>query len=137
MADLESHEFKLDSFDHIGLVVKDRDAAAESWSSLLGIGPWRMTEGSVVKLAHASLGPVQFELIEPVAEKSLWADFLNTHGEGLHHICARVGDVDAAVAKLVAEGGKVMISIPGAMAYVDIGGPGSVILELLKTTGKQ
>ena len=104
MADFESHEFKLDSLNHIGLVVKDCDATMEAWSSLLGIGPWTVR-----------------------------ADFLNTHGEGLHHICARVGDVDAAVAKLVAEGGEVMVSTPGVFAYVNIGGPGSVILELLKT----
>ena len=124
---------KLDSFDHIGLVVKDCDAAVESWSSLLSIGPWTVRDIGGLKLAQATLGPVQFELIQPVAAKSLWADFLNTHGEGLHHICGRVDDVDVAAAKLVAEGGEVMIAIPGAMAYVDIGGPGSVILELLKT----
>jgi hypothetical protein len=44
-----------------------------------------------------------------------------------------VDDVDAAAAKLVAEGGEIMVSTPGIFAYVDIGGPGSVILELLKT----
>ena len=124
---------KLDSYDHIGLVVKDCEATIGSWSSLLGIGPWTVRDVGILKLAHASLGPVQFELIEPVAEKSLWADFLNTHGEGLHHICCRVDDVDVAAAKLVAEGGEVMVSTPGVFAYVDIGGPGSVIMELLKT----
>lgn len=124
---------KLDSYDHIGLVVKDCEATSKSWSSLLGIGPWTVRDVGILKLAHASLGPVQFELIEPLEEKSLWADFLNTHGEGLHHICCRVDDVDAAAAKLVAEGGEIMVSTPSVFAYVDIGGPGSVILELLKT----
>ena len=85
--------------------------------------------------SFAALCPVQFQLIEPVAEKTLWADFLNTQGEGLHHICGRVDDVDAAVAKLVAEGGEVMVSTPDAFAYVNIGGPGSVILELVRSPG--
>ena len=124
---------KLDSFDHIGLVVKDVEATTKSWSSQLGIGPWTIKDVGDNKLAFATLGSVQFELIEPVKEKTLWADFLNTQGEGLHHLCVRVADVDDAVAKLVAEGGEVMIHYPGAFAYVKTGGPGSVILELSKT----
>ncbi len=125
---------KLDTFDHFGLVVKDIKAASESWSAKLGIANWKFTPGDIVKLAHAKIGPVQYELIEPVEGKtSLWADFLETQGEGLHHICHTVADVDEAAAKLVEEGGTIMIAIPKWMAYVEIGGPGSVILELLRT----
>lgn len=125
----------LDSFDHIGLVVKDVKAASESWSSKLGIGNWRFSDGgNILKLAHVQIGPVQYELIAPVeGKKSLWADFLEARGEGLHHLCHRVADVDEAAAKLVEDGGKVLVSYPKVFAYVEIGGPGSVILELLKT----
>ena len=124
---------KLDSFDHIGHVVKDRDATMESWTKLFGVEWRRVVDSGALKMATGALGSVDVELLEPTEDKSLWAVFLKTHGEGLHHVCARVADVDAAVAKLVEEGGEVMISSPGAMAYVNIGGPGSVILELLKT----
>ena len=123
----------LDSFGHIGFVVKDCEATTKSWSSLLGIEPWDIRDFGANKMAFATLGQVQLELIEPVAQDTIWADFLNTQGEGLHHIGCRVDDVDAAAAKLVAEGGKVTVSAPGAFAYVDIGGPGSITLELLKT----
>ena len=78
------------------------------------------------------------ELLQPVAgTESLWADFLTTHGEGLHHVCVCVADIDESVAQLVAQGGKVLISTPGAFAYVDIGGPGSVIVEVLKTPAEE
>ena len=128
---------KLDLFDHIGHVVRDCEATMQSWSSLLGVEEWRTGGGGALKLAWGTLGTVQVELLQPVEGRpSLWADFLKAHGEGLHHVCCRVEDVDAAAAKLVAEGGEVMVSMPGAMAYVNIGGPGSVILELLKTPGK-
>ena len=126
------NEVKLDRFGHIAIIVKDVEAATKAWSSLLGIGPWKIMDGGPVKLAHATLGSVQFELTEPVEEKTLWADFLNTHGEGLHHICFFVADLDDAVAKLVAEGGEVTLSNPG-LAYVKTGGPGSALLELIKT----
>ena len=129
---------KLESFDHIGIVVTDRDAAVESWSSRLGIGPWKTVDLMDLKIAVARLGPVGFHLYEPVlppppGAKTIWADFLNTHGEGLHHICGRVADVDAATKQLEAEGGNVLFLIPGRESYVEIGGPGSVLLELQKT----
>lgn len=134
----------LDAFDHVGLVVKDVRAAAESWSSKIGISDWRFTDYPQVKLAHARIGPLQYELIEPVeGQKTLWSDFLEAKGEGLHHISYTVLDVDDTVAKLIEDGGKLMtgpdgrpISIgsnPMYMAYMEIGGPGSVILELLRT----
>ena len=124
----------LDTFDHIGLVVKDAKAAAESWSAKLGVPEWRFTDAGILTLAHGWLGPVQYELIAPVeGKKSLWADFLETRGEGLHHICHTVADVDKAAADLVEAGGNIMVSTPKVFAYVQIGGPGSVILELLRT----
>jgi 4-hydroxyphenylpyruvate dioxygenase-like putative hemolysin len=127
---------KLDSFDHIGHVVSDRDATMASWTKLFGVEWGRIVESGSLKMATGKLGSVDVELLQPTDDKSLWAEFLKAHGEGLHHVCCRVGDVDEAASKLQAEGGNVMISIPGAMAYVDIGGPGSVILELLKTPGQ-
>lgn len=124
----------LDTFDHIGVVVKDAKATSESWSAKLGITDWKFTDAGILKLAHAKIGPVQYELLEPVeGHESLWADFLESRGEGLHHICHTVADVDEAAAKLVEDGGNIMISNPKVFAYVEIGGPGSVILELLKT----
>jgi len=124
----------LDTFDHIGVVVKDTKAASASWGAKIGIGDWRFTDGPVVRLAHATIGTVQYELLAPVeGQESLWGDFLAERGEGLHHICHTVPDVDEAVDKLVADGGNVMIRTPKVFAYVEIGGPGSVILELLRT----
>jgi len=126
---------KLDSFDHVGLVVKSREDTIKSWEGKMGVGPWRLTEAGQgpVSLAHARVAGTLFELIEPVEGKtSLWHDFLNTRGEGLHHIATRVTDVDDTAAKMVAQGGKILTSIPGGwMAYVEIGGPGSIINELL------
>ena len=124
---------KLDSFNHIGHVVKDRDATMESWTKLFGVEWRRIVDSGALKMATGTLGSVDVELLEPTEDKSLWAVFLKAHGEGLHHVATNVTDVDAAVEKLVAEGGEKLIGIPGAMAYVDTKGPGGVIMELLKT----
>ena len=124
----------MDSFDHVGVVVKDAKATAESWSAKLGITDWKFTDAKILTLAHARSGAAQYELLAPVEGKeSLWADFLRKHGEGLHHICHRVPDVEEAVEKLVADGGWHMTAPSKHFAYVQIGGPGSVILEILPT----
>ncbi len=129
-----------DSYNHTGVVVKDAKATAESWTEKLGAGPWRFTDAGQLTLAHGNVGEIQYELLEPKeGQDSLWAAFLAESGEGLHHISHNVTDVDAAAAALVENGGKIMVyggnpvQIPKYMAYVEIGGPGSVILELLKT----
>lgn len=129
-----------DSYNHTGIVVKDAEATAESYSKKLGAGPWKFTDAGQLKLAHGNIGEIQYELLEPIeGQDSLWAAFLAEHGEGLHHISHNVADVDAAAAKLVEDGGKIIVyggqpvAIPKWMAYVEIGGPASVILELLKT----
>jgi len=134
MTDSKNRGFQLDSFDHIGHVVRDRDATIESWTKRLGASNWTTREGGPLKLAWCQLGEVKVELLQPVpGMKSLWADFLESNGEGLHHICVRVPDIDKAIAGLVEQGGEEMISTPGVFAYVNIGGPGSVVVELLKT----
>ena len=133
-----ANEAKLQSFGHLGLVVKDVDATAERWESLLGIGPWKIRDlRGPLRMAVATLGSVLIHLYapKPGEEENLWAEFLNTQGEGLHHICALVDDVDAATKELEAEGSNVIFLMPGTESYVEIEEPGKIILELQKTNG--
>lgn len=126
---------KLESFDHIGFVVADRDAVIELWSPLFGLGPWRKVDppqGPMAKMAWVKVGSTQFELLEPRMEvKSHWSDHLEKHGDGIHHICVLSDDVEADVEHLVAvEGADLLIGSPG-FAYVKTEGYGDFILEVL------
>jgi catechol 2,3-dioxygenase-like lactoylglutathione lyase family enzyme len=132
-----------ESYDHTGVVVRDARASADSWSRKLGAGPWRFTDTGRLLLAHGYIGETQYELLQPIeGVDSLWAAFLAEHGEGLHHISHNVKNVEEATAKLLEDGGQIVvydgkpIAKPGRMAYVDIGGPGSVIIELMKMPDK-
>ncbi len=53
-----------------------------------------------MKLALAQLGPVMCELIEPVQGPSSYEEFLNEHGEGLHHLGYFVEDIDAEISNM-------------------------------------
>ncbi len=126
---------ELKSMNHIGIVVKDCDKVIESWSEMFGIGPWTFREmggGSVkLRVGVAYIGQIRIELIQPVEGKILHADYLEEHGEGLHHLGFYVDDVDAAAASLVEQGAKKLIDNPGNFVYVDTGGPGGVIFEIM------
>jgi len=134
-------KLQLETVDQIGIVVKDIDKVIESWSSLFGIGPWACrdfggtdAEGRPwkVRLAFASLGPLQLELIQPVEGRIFHSAFLEEHGEGLHHLGFFVDDLDGEVSNLLAQGARVLSEGPGSYAYLDTGGPGGVIFELVK-----
>ncbi len=86
----------------IGLVVKDCDATVKKYAEEYGIGPWSIYEFNpdtvsnmiiegkpvnyAMRLALADIGGVQWELIQPKDDISIYAQFLKENGEGLHHV---------------------------------------------------
>jgi methylmalonyl-CoA/ethylmalonyl-CoA epimerase len=96
----------------IGAVVKDLDRSIRTLSEVFGIGPFRTIDWPpagrtdlerfyrgqpgdfTARMAFAELGPVELELIQPVTGKSIWADFIEEHGEGIHHIRFNVFDLE-------------------------------------------
>ena len=135
-------KLQLKTVDQISFAVKDIDKVIEAWSALYGIGPWTFREGGgtdakgrpwKIRMAFAYLGPVQIELVQCTEGRIFQSRFLDTWGEGLHHVGFYVDDVDAEVSKLVAQGAKLLAHTPGRFAYFETGGPGGVIFELLPT----
>ena len=136
-------------FHHLGVVVRDLDKAIE-YFQLLGIGPFKSNPSEVatdrrvygkpaeIKLrgAEAQLGPIKFELIQPVAGESVQKEFLETKGEGINHIGFMVDDLDRQVKKLEEKGFRPISTgkIPpkGAFAYMGTNRVGGVFIELIK-----
>ena len=136
-----THKFQPKTVDQIGILVKDIDKVVESWSQLFGMGPWRFVDADhtaelgrlyKLRLAFTNIGSVEIELIQPVAGETWQAEYLDKVGEGLHHIQFRVDDMDGEVSNLVAQGAKVFYTIPGRFAYLETGGPGGVVFEIVQ-----
>jgi len=83
-------------------------------------------------MAFADVGPLQLELVQCTEGRIFQSRFLDTWGEGVHHIGWYVDDVDKTVAGLAAEGAKVFVHDPGKFAYLDAGGAGGAIFELMQ-----
>jgi methylmalonyl-CoA/ethylmalonyl-CoA epimerase len=135
------HTFQLKSIDHISYTVKDINQVIEKWSRLYGIGPWTFSENGgtdakgrpwKIRMAFAYVGAMQIELVQCTEGRIFQSRFLDTWGEGVHHIGFYVDDVDAEAANLAAQGAKILIRDPGNFAYMDAGGPGGAIFELMR-----
>lgn len=137
----------------IAWVTDDIVATERLLSQQFGVGEWtRMSDirfgpdtttlrGEPVDFTvHVSLGyaaDLQLELIQPVSGPTIHAEFLQTHGAGLHHVCFGVDDVSAACAASEAAGVPVLMR--GSMmdgeiefAYVDGSAAGVPYIELAR-----
>jgi methylmalonyl-CoA/ethylmalonyl-CoA epimerase len=137
-------------FFQVAYVVRDV-AAAEAWfQAILGVPSWFRMENVAFgadcsfrgrpsdSAAHLSIGylrATQVELIEPLRGESLYAEFLEARGPGLHHLAFDVPDFSATVAAL-RESGLDLIAQgrvgPGnEFAYFDCETGGASVIEIL------
>jgi len=133
----------------IGIVVRDLDAAVRKYVDDYGIGPWARYEfnagnakdfreyGQAVRrswrLAVAMVGQVQWELIEPLDDESIYARFLAEKGGGVHHIAVAPESYDELVAREAKRGNDLVLSgeFEGVkIAYLDTHRDLGVILEI-------
>jgi methylmalonyl-CoA epimerase len=92
--------------DHIGLAVKDLDAATHTYGEILGfeISGEELLEERGLKVVFAETGNSRLELIAATREDSEISGFLQKRGEGIHHVCVGVEDIEAAVAEMTERG---------------------------------
>jgi methylmalonyl-CoA/ethylmalonyl-CoA epimerase len=108
----------------ISIVVRDLDATMRTYVDEYGIGPWQIYEfnpdtvtemvkegqpgDSACRIAVTMVGSVQWELIEPLDDRSIYAEFLATKGEGLHHVAVGTPGYGEALDTLQAKGRRVL-----------------------------
>jgi len=86
--------------DHIGIAVKSLSAAKAIYEKLgLNVSPEETVEQEQVRLVMVPVGESRLELLEATSDNSTIAKFIAKRGEGLHHVCLRVPDLSAAVAR--------------------------------------
>lgn len=148
----EMNDTQKDSFPfevrQVGIVVRDREKTMKQIGSLLGITSFRLVHFDQIevivhgkkthcdaKLAFAQIGPIEIELLEPGHGESIWAEFLNTKGEGVHHVGIFVPDIDKESARFMEMGiGNLQSGEDDHVrfSYWDTEGIVGVIIELLQ-----
>ncbi len=102
------------SLHHIAIVVRELDAALAFYQHALGLtlSERRVVPEEGVEIAVLPTGESEIELLQPLSAEGGVAAFLEKRGEGLHHVCLRVDDIEAAMARLSAAGAQLLSEEP-------------------------
>jgi catechol 2,3-dioxygenase-like lactoylglutathione lyase family enzyme len=139
----------------LAFVPQDFDAAVRHWTEVMGVGPFFLIEGihldgmkyrgqptdAVFDLALAYWGDMQIELIRPRDDHpSIYRGEYGSTGNGLHHVCILIDDMDEALRVCAEAGAEVVIEGTfgtSRVIYVDPGpknggGGAGTLVEILQ-----
>jgi methylmalonyl-CoA/ethylmalonyl-CoA epimerase len=133
---------------HISYVVKDVNVAAHHFNVIMGFQFNRqfdavfangMVRGKAAhfeaKIAVAELGTFAFELLQPVKGNTIWKEFLDEKGEGMHHFGALVTDLDSEISRFKALGVDLLQwgeTEHAKVAFFDTSKTTGMLLELIQ-----
>ncbi|MBK7348998.1 MAG: methylmalonyl-CoA epimerase [Gemmatimonadetes bacterium] len=121
---------------HLGVAVESIDAALAFYRDVLGLTPGPPEEADGARIVSLPFGDSDVELLEPRAPDSPIAKFLARRGPGIHHVCYRVPDLEAALAACRAAGYRLVDEVPrtGAgghrIAFVHPKATAGILIEL-------
>ncbi|HOP06161.1 MAG TPA: methylmalonyl-CoA epimerase [candidate division Zixibacteria bacterium] len=125
---------------HIGIAVRRLSEADPQYRLILGCDASHVVEVPDQKVRVAMYEPggkgTRIELLEPTSPDSPIAKFIEKRGEGLHHICIYVDDIENRLAELKASGARLIDETPrigaegGKIAFVHPASAGGVLIEL-------
>ncbi len=123
---------------HLGIAVKNLEEAREFYHSVFGLEsskPIIVGDGKL-KVSMVEVGSVLIELLQPAGNEGVMAKFLEKRGEGFHHICYEVEDINAEIASFKAAGievlGEVKPGAEGMSVFLHPRGTHGVLVELVE-----
>jgi methylmalonyl-CoA epimerase len=121
---------------HVGIAVADLTAALAFYRDVLGLDPHPPEEVDGARILAIPFGESEIELLAPLKAESPIGKFLAKRGPGIHHICYRVADLEAALEACRAAGYRLIDETPriGAggrkIAFVHPKATAGILLEL-------
>ena len=97
-------------FNHVGIAVKDLDKAVEFFEKTYGAKLlWRKRyEDLKLESAFIAVGEAKFELSAAIEPGSLLNKYIETRGEGIHHVSLEVDEFDLTIKEFREKGLKVI-----------------------------
>jgi methylmalonyl-CoA/ethylmalonyl-CoA epimerase len=126
------------NINHIAIAVNNLEEAAGFYQTVMGLtlSGIEVVTAQKTKVGFFQIGESNIELVQPAEPDSPLVKFLETKGQGIHHICLEVDDIEAEV-KTFLEKGATMVDQkprPGAhntrVAFVHPKSSGGVLIEL-------
>jgi methylmalonyl-CoA/ethylmalonyl-CoA epimerase len=104
----------INRINHIAIVVENLESALSFWHDALGL-PLHKTEDNAaeeVTIAFLPVGESEIELLQPTNPESGIGKYLAKKGQGMHHVCVEVADIDAVISQLQAHGVEMINDVP-------------------------
>lgn len=133
---------KIKRIAHLGIVVKNLDAALELFTGALPLDLVHTEDYQGMKIGFIPVGDSSIELLQDVSGSSSIKKFLENNGEGIHHIAFEVDDIEQAVAELKEKGVKLIDEKPRAgahgmsIAFMHPKATHGILMELIQPMGK-
>jgi methylmalonyl-CoA epimerase len=127
---------------HVAVVVRDIDSALAVYRDMLGL-PLSLVlpiDSDEVVIAFLDVGESKVELVQPTSGSTGVARFLESKGEGFHHVCFETPDVDATLAQLAQDGVELIDhearrGAEGPVAFLHPRSCNGVLVELIEQPG--
>lgn len=128
------------NIDHIGIAVRSLDESLKFYQDALGLHlhETEVVEEQKVRAALLPVGSSRIELLEATSDESPIAKFIAKRGEGIHHICFEVDDIEAHLERLKAAGARLIDETPRRgvgghkIAFVHPTSAHGVLIELVE-----
>lgn len=127
---------------HVALVVRSVDDALPFWRDSLGLGLETVMDipQDKVRIAFLGVGESKIELVEPTDDTTGVARFLESKGQGFHHVCFEVANLAETLIRLEIDGLELIDTAPrkgaeGPVAFIHPRSCHGVLVELIEAPG--
>jgi methylmalonyl-CoA epimerase len=129
---------KIKGIDHIGVAVKDIKKASRFYRDFLELEVSEECDlpSQKIKICYINTPGTRIELLEPTSEKSVISKFIESRGEGIHHLCFIVEDIENSLAELKSRGVELIDEKPRLnphnekIAFINPKSANGVLVEL-------
>ncbi len=124
--------------NHLAVIVEDIDHSLTFWRDALGLeaSGTEYVDEECVQIAMLTIGDARIELVRPTTDDSGVAKYLAKKGQGMHHLCIEVANIEATMQRLAAAGIELINETPRQRdngqryAFVHPKSTGGVLVEL-------
>lgn len=133
---------RLGKVHHVALIVRSIDAALGFWHDTLGLELETVMDipSDRVRIAFLGVGESKVELVQPTDDSTGVARFLESKGEGFHHVCFEVANLSETLLRLEFDGLELIDTAPrkgaeGPVAFIHPRSCHGVLVELIEAPG--
>jgi methylmalonyl-CoA epimerase len=132
----------IEKIHHVAVIVRDLEASLGFYRDKLGLNVESVQNMDYdhVTIGFLPVGETKIELVQPTDDTTGSARFLASKGEGFHHVCFEVNDIQAALDGLAARGLTLIDTVPrkggeGPVAFIHPKSCHGVLVELIEAPG--